>query len=118
MRGSKARLEIRQGPEQGFKPELYIVPESSDPDFGNLLTSAIVRLSERYPGIGFTLSGEAYKITVPKELRTTHEEHFAEVTRRFLEYYRQGALPDWEVPNMLAKYWLTTSAQKFANESD
>jgi len=34
-----------------------------------------------------------------------------------LNYLEAGALPDWEVPNMLAKYYVTTQALDMAKEN-
>jgi hypothetical protein len=31
-----------------------------------------------------------------------------------MEYLKAGKLPEWEVPNMIAKYYLTTTALKQA----
>ncbi|MNY76903.1 hypothetical protein D3C86_2166360 [compost metagenome] len=45
---------------------------------------------------------------------TGHESHFAQVANKYMEYLKAGKLPEWEVPNMIAKYWLTTSALKQA----
>ena len=47
-----------------------------------------------------------------------HEAHFAEVTKRFIEYYKIGGIPSWETTNMLTKYGLTTAALKMAKEVD
>jgi hypothetical protein len=47
----------------------------------------------------------------------SHEEHFGQVTSRFLEYLKDGKLPDWEVPDMITKYYTTTSALKMAREN-
>jgi len=38
------------------------------------------------------------------------------VTENFLEYLKDGKLPDWEVPNMIAKYYVTTRALEMAKE--
>ncbi|MDP4206090.1 MAG: putative oxidoreductase C-terminal domain-containing protein, partial [Bacteroidota bacterium] len=46
-----------------------------------------------------------------------HEAHFAQVTEKFLGYLKDGKLPRWEVPNMIAKYYTTTSALKMALKS-
>ncbi|WP_304379597.1 putative oxidoreductase C-terminal domain-containing protein, partial [uncultured Parabacteroides sp.] len=35
-------------------------------------------------------------------------------TEHFLDYLKDGKLPDWEVSNMLAKYYTTTSALDMA----
>jgi hypothetical protein len=34
----------------------------------------------------------------------------------YLRYLDKGQLPDWEVPNMLAKYYITTQALEMARE--
>ena len=51
---------------------------------------------------------------MPADLMEGHEEHFARVTKNFLEYLRKGNMPAWEVPNMLAKYYTTTKALELA----
>ncbi|MDH4092336.1 MAG: oxidoreductase, partial [Cyclobacteriaceae bacterium] len=43
-----------------------------------------------------------------------HEAHFTRVTEKFLEYLKNKNMPDWEVPNMLAKYYTTTKALELA----
>ncbi|WP_257668036.1 putative oxidoreductase C-terminal domain-containing protein [Parapedobacter tibetensis] len=45
---------------------------------------------------------------------TNHEEHFAKVTEKYLTFLQSGNMPDWEVPNMIAKYYLTTKALEVA----
>jgi hypothetical protein len=56
------------------------------------------------------------KIIVPVKYRVSHEEHFGQVTAKFLEYLKDGKLPEWEVPGMITKYFTTTSALKLARE--
>jgi hypothetical protein len=60
------------------------------------------------------VSDNSLKINIPKKYRVTHEEHFGQVTSRFLEYLKAGKLPEWEVPDMITKYYTTTSALKKA----
>jgi len=38
------------------------------------------------------------------------------VMQQFLEYVRHNNMPDWEVPNMLAKYYTTTQALALAKK--
>jgi hypothetical protein len=58
------------------------------------------------------------RIDVPDALRIGHEEHFAQVAQRFLQYLRdRKTLPAWERPNMLAKYTLTTEGIALARKS-
>ncbi len=116
MKGSEARLEIRQGPEQKFKPELYVIPSAVDQVYLDGLSSAVTLLSAKYPGISVENADEGYHIVIPDALRPGHEAHFAQVTQNFLKYLNNGNLPNWEVPNMLAKYWLTTTAREMSRD--
>jgi hypothetical protein len=67
-----------------------------------------------YPGITLAPAGHAWRVDVPASHHVGHEAHFAQVTAQFLSYVEQGRLPDWEVPNMLAKYATTTQALALA----
>lgn len=112
MKGSRARLEIRQGPEQKFKPELYVIPVTNDQAFSMELSRAMNHLAVTYEGISAEPAENGYHIIIPEILRIGHEAHFVQVTQHYLSYLKTGKLPDWEVPNMLAKYWLTTTARE------
>jgi predicted dehydrogenase len=107
MRGTKARLAIRQGAEQKFKPVLYI--ERADlagrPLAEPVVASAIAALQQKYPGVGYRSEGEDWMVTIPAKYDIGHEAHFGEVTERYLGYLRApGTMPEWEVPNMIVKY--------------
>lgn len=116
LKGTLARLEIRQGQAQKFRPELYVIPESDDPDFYPALGKAISVIADKYPGIALEKEGDLFHVFIPDALRTGHEAHFAGVTKNYLYYLKNNNLPEWEVPNMLAKYWLTTTAKNIAND--
>jgi hypothetical protein len=62
------------------------------------------------------VDSKTLKISVPKKYRVSHEEHFGQVTARFLQYLEEGKLPDWEVPGMITKYYTTTSGLKLAKQ--
>ena len=53
---------------------------------------------------------------IPKVLKIGHEAHFSQVTNNFLKYFKESKLPEWEVPNMISKYYTTTEAYKKAIE--
>jgi hypothetical protein len=73
------------------------------------LKKKIDALQAKYPGIAFEDSPEKMRVTIPDGFRVGHEEHFAQVTERFLEYLKDpGAMPAWEKSNMLSKYYVTT----------
>ncbi len=112
VRGSRARIEVRQGPEQKYRTELYIVPVSQA-DHAGVAEAAKARMSalqSRFRGLALENSGRELHVIVPDAYRTGHEAHFAEVTRQFLGYVRNPAsVPAWEQSAMLAKYYVTTS---------
>ena len=114
LRGTKASLSIRQGPEQEYNPTLYVEKRAagSPEDFERILRAAIKRLSGTWPGIDVRKAGETWQILVPEKYAVGHEAHFAQVTENYLKYLAHQGLPNWEVPNMLAKYYTTTEAYR------
>lgn len=113
FRGSKSRIEIRQGREEKYRPELYVVPNSREKKAEVLaaLKKKIEMLQAKYFGLAVDDLGEQMRVTIPDRYRVGHEEHFAQVTDRFLEYVKDPrSLPSWEKANMLAKYYVTTKA--------
>jgi predicted dehydrogenase len=117
MRGSKCDLVIRQGADEKFLPTLYIekIKGASVPDFTSNLKEVLRSLP--YDSLqAEAVKGNSLKINIPKKYRVSHEEHFGQVTARFLEYMKEGKLPDWEVPGMITKYYTTTSALKLAKQ--
>jgi len=115
MRGTRCDLVIKQGREEKFKPTLYIenIKGSSVNAFTEILKNALGSLP--YEGLAVEPAGKnSLKIIIPDAYRTSHEEHFGQVTEKFLEYMAAGKLADWEVPGMITKYYTTTSALKKA----
>jgi predicted dehydrogenase len=106
-RGSKSRIEVRQGKEENYRPELYVVP--NHPGVVSALHGQIGALARQYAGIGLDEHGGQIRVTIPDRYRVGHEAHFAQVTNQFFEYLkRPETLPAWENPNMLAKYFAGT----------
>ena len=113
VRGSRSRIEVLQGPEQKWQPELYVVPNrpADAAAIQAALTRRIASLALARPGLAVLEEGARLRIVVPDRYRVGHEPHFAEVTERFLGYLKDPAtLPAWEAANMLAKYQVTTQA--------
>jgi predicted dehydrogenase len=117
-RGTRARIEIRQGKEQNYRPELYVAaaPGADRSALGQALAAAVEVWQAKYPGTGIEETGEGWHMIIPDNLRIGHEAHFRQVTERYLRALTQGKLPEWEVPNMLTKYRITTEALKLALE--
>jgi predicted dehydrogenase len=115
MHGTKCDLIIRQGAGEKFLPTLYIenIKGATMKEFVSGLKNVVSTLP--YDSLTIeTMSSSAIKINVPKKYRVSHEEHFGQVTSKFLEYIKAGKLPEWEVPGIITKYYTTTSALKLA----
>jgi predicted dehydrogenase len=115
MHGTKCDLIIKQGAEEKFLPTLYIgnVKGVAMKEFTSKLKEVLGTLP--YDSLNAeALSGNVFKINIPGKYRVGHEEHFGQVTSKFLEYLKEGNMPEWEVPNMITKYFTTTSALKMA----
>jgi predicted dehydrogenase len=119
-RGTRARIEVRQTAADRYLPELYVVPASPALHTEVLAATraAIRSLAATHAGIGVEERGAEIHITVPAALRDGHEAHFAQVAANFLRYVRdRRALPAWERPNMLAKYYVTTLGTELSRQS-
>jgi len=108
MRGSRSDLIIRQGKEGGFIPRLYIERKPGLDEVA--MRKAFTEVQHKYPGIALAEDLKGWEVTIPAVYHNGHEAHFAQVTEKYLSFLKTGAMPAWEVPNMLAKYRLTTMA--------
>ncbi len=117
MRGTKANLVIRQGGEEGYKPVLYIEPVNKNEAYETALFTQLVALRIKYPYVGLSRTAGGWEVTIPEKYKEGHEAHFGRVTEKFLQYLKAGKLPDWEVPNMIAKYYVTTQALELAKKN-
>jgi predicted dehydrogenase len=107
FRGTKSRIEIRQGPAERFVPEVYIA--GADAGVALAVEQRVAALQSRWPGLAAVKSGPDIRILVPREFRVGHEVHFAQVANRFFDYVTSPkSLPAWETPCMLVKYTVST----------
>ena len=71
----------------------------------------------RIPGVSVEDRGGEIHVVIPDTFRVGHEAHFAQVTANFLEYLaNRQSLPAWERPNMLAKYYVTTTGTEMSRK--
>jgi hypothetical protein len=115
MRGSKASLIIKQGKEENYKPTLYIEQRVTDAKFEDKLNAALEKIDKQFPGIQLLKNNNGWQVVVPEKYNDGHEAHFAQVMKKYLEYLQKNNMPDWEVPNMLSKYYITTEAKRLAS---
>jgi len=120
MRGTRANLVIRQGEEQNYKPELYLEPVGNTTldELESAVNDNISQIAATYEGVTVVREEERLKVQIPDELRKGHEAHFGQVTEKYLDFLNKGSLPEWEVPNMLTKYYITTHALEVAKIED
>jgi predicted dehydrogenase len=118
-RGTRARIEVRQTKADRYLPSLYVVPASSSVK-ADVLAAVRARIKadqKTYPGVTVEDLGSEIKVNVPDALRVGHEAHFAQVASTFLGYVRdRKALPEWERPNMIAKYFVTTTGTELSRK--
>ena len=119
IRGSLASLLIRQGKEENYQPVLYVESTRPGKAFESALTNAVNKtLAGKYPGISLAKIKEGkWKVVIPGSYKVGHEAHFAQVAQNFLHYIQHGDMPDWEVPNTIAKYFITTEALRIAKSA-
>jgi len=118
FRGSRATVEVRQGKEENFRPEVYVTarPEARAA-VAEAVKQRLAALSSSYPGLGVEESGNRLRVTIPDALRIGHEAHFALLVKRFLRYVNNPrSIPAWETPDMLAKYYVTTTGVELARK--
>lgn len=115
MRGTQCDLVIKQGADENFVPTLFIenIKGIAMSDLRERLNKAFVTLP--YDSLSVeTIDKDVLKINIPEKYRIGHEAHFGQVTEKYLKYLEEGNMPEWEVPNMITKYYTTTTALKMA----
>jgi predicted dehydrogenase len=111
FQGSKSRVEVRAGPDQHYVPEVFIFPAK-----GANSAQVLVGLRERYPRFQFEPQQDGGIHVVISSLdRKRGADSYGLLVDRFLSYVRNPrSLPPWEKPNMIAKYYITTTAVRMA----
>ncbi len=119
-RGAKASIEVRQTKGDRYQTEVYVVPNANQ-DAATIAAAVEARmaaLQADYPGVKAERRGAEVHVVIPARFRDGHEAHFARVTRNFLKYLKdRSALPSWERPNMVAKYFVTTTGTELSHQS-
>ena len=119
IRGSRSNVIIEQGVKQSYRPELYVQPAPgvTGNSCGRTLRETLENLETRYPGLTLEPEGSVWHVVIPNSYYVGHEAHFGQVTEKFLSFLSEGKLPEWEVPNMIAKYYTTAQALELAKAS-
>ena len=121
FRGTKSRIEVRQGKEENFRPEVYIVPNSASLKAEVLagLRKKVDALQIKFSGLSFEDRASEFRLMIPDRHRVGHEAHFAQVMQQFFGYLKNPKdLPAWEKPGMLAKYYVSTKGVDLARQKE
>jgi len=116
LHGTKADLIVKQGAAENYIPALYIEPVKNDVAYESALQENLKAIQAKYPGVELKKEGRGWIVIIPEKYKDGHEAHFGRVTEKYLDYLKNGTMPKWEVPNMLAKYYVTTSALELARK--
>ncbi|MDD3356916.1 MAG: putative oxidoreductase C-terminal domain-containing protein, partial [Dysgonamonadaceae bacterium] len=84
------------------------------------LNDAIEEIKKDFPTVSMepsTKNTEEYLINIPDEEKRGHEAYFQNVAQSFFDFLVNQNLPEWEVSNTLAKYYIITTAVNIAKEN-
>jgi len=118
-RGSKSRVEVRQGKAENFRPELYLVPATAaaKAELAAAVKNKVAEWQTQWPGVSVEDTGKEFKFLIPDNYRVGHEAHFGQVARQFFGYLKDPkTLPAWEKPFMLAKYYVSTKGTEIGHK--
>jgi len=120
MRGKLCNVIIKQTKDEKYKPTVYVEATGATDlaAFEASLKKAVEEtISAKYAGLKLTkLADKRWVVEIPAQYSVGHEAHFGQVTEKYLQYLKDGKLPEWEVPNMLVKYYITTEALKLSKK--
>ena len=114
MRGTKSEVIIRQGPEEGYKPRVYVKPRKGQDKaaLAKALAAAVAEFNKTYPGVSFEETADGWRMAVPQKYEIGHEAHFSQVMNMYLGWMKKGEQPADYLPNMLVKYYTLAEAWK------
>ena len=115
--GMNGSVAVRQLP--GKHPHVFVTaatPAAHGEMVGHLRAKCVA-LRPRFPGLVVEDLGAEARLLIPDDLRTSHESHFAAVMDEYVRYFHTPrAVPTWERPNLLARYFITTKAVELARQ--
>ena len=121
IKGTKASIKTVQDKSTNFAKQLYVekVADIEKKEFESNLQDAIEEIKKDFPSVSIVPSDSnigGYHINIPIEEKKGHEEHFQNVAASYFDYLMNQNLPEWEISNTLAKYYIITTAVDIAKE--
>ena len=119
LKGTKASLYVVQDKSTNYIEQLFI-EKAKDVDndtFKSIVQEAVNDLQEEYPFISSEyISDNKYQFVIPVEQRKGHEDYFGMVAQKYFGFLVKDEVPQWEITNMLTKYFITTKAHQIIQE--
>ena len=122
VKGINASLKTIQNKSTNFSKQLYIqkATDVNKDEFESKLHDAIEEIRKDFPTVSIesssTNTGE-YLINIPDSEKRGHETHFQNVAQSFFDFLVNRNMPEWEITNTLAKYYIITTAVDIAKEN-
>ena len=110
---------MRKSNLENYLSEIDVIPnDEGDPAaFTEALKNRLKKLSGVYPNLSFRNNGRSMRVIIPDDLRIRGGSTFGQLVEQFLKYVRNPqSLPSWEQSNLLAKYYITTTAVGMADK--
>ncbi|HEX4165231.1 MAG TPA: putative oxidoreductase C-terminal domain-containing protein [Bryobacteraceae bacterium] len=117
-RGSRSTIRVRQSKLENYLPEIDVIPNASENSAAltAALESRLKSIASSFPNLALRNNAREIRVVIPREDRERGGSTFAQLVGRFLEYASDPqTIPNWEAPNMLAKYYVTTQAVDLAH---
>jgi hypothetical protein len=114
-RGTRATVSVRPGPTG--RGELFVAAADPAEHAGVLkrLRAKCALLQHEFAGMSVADLGTEAQVLIPDGWRASHEDQFGAVMDEFVRYFHTPrAIPPWERPNALARYYITTKAVEMA----
>ncbi len=97
--------------------ELTVRPVDGGTGYAGAIRKAIDSLQGIFPGVGIERLAGDFRVTIPHALRTTHEQHFANVLDRFLGRIDGDEVSDNYGRDLVTKYTLLARAAELARRN-
>ena len=112
VRGERATVTARRGPETGFRGEVHVAPRDPEAGFEARLSERLAAWEAEMPGLSHRPSALGREIVIPAALNTPHEAHFAMVLDDFLDLLDTGEWPAALAARIRARYTVLARARE------
>lgn len=112
VRGERAAVIARRGPETGFRAEVHVAPRDPGPGFEARLSETLAAWEADMPGLSHRPSSLGREIVIPAALHTPHEAHFPMVLDDLLDLLDAGDRPAALAARIRARYTLLARARE------